>query len=145
MKIQPLHDNFKVPTRGSALAGGYDLYAPEAGELKHNEPEALKVPLGFAAEVPPGYVALIVPRSGKGAKSGVSLNNTIAVIDADYRGEWIAFLRIRNHEPFKWEAGEAILQFVLVEALSVEFEVVDQLSETERGSGGFGSTDNKGV
>jgi len=143
MNIEPRHPNFKVPTKGTELAGGYDLYAPEDGELKHDTDVGLMVPLGFAAEIPVGYVGLILPRSGKGAKQGLSLNNTCGVIDPDFRGEWMACLRIRNHAPFKWEAGEAILQLLIVPVLSVEFNIVDKLSDTARGEGGFGSTDEK--
>jgi dUTP pyrophosphatase len=143
MNIEPMHPNFKVPSKGTELSGGYDIYAPEAGELKHDAEVGLMIPLGFAAEIPVGYVGMLVPRSGKGAKHGLELNNTCGIIDADYRGQWMACLRIKNHAPFSWEAGEAILQLLIVPVLSVDFTIVDSLSETDRGDGGFGSTDKK--
>lgn len=98
------------------------------------------VPLGFAAEVPVGHVALLLPRSGAGAKQGLSLNNTVGVIDADYRGEWMACLRVRNGEAIQWTKGERLLQFVIVPVATPELQVVKALASTERGEGGFGST-----
>lgn len=139
MNFKQLHPNFQLPTKGSAAAGGYDLYMPEAGTLNQYTKEFF--PLGFAAEVPPGYVALILPRSGTGAKKGVELVNTSAVIDADYRGEWMAMLTLKpGHPDFGFEAGEKLLQFILVPALDMVPTLVTELSDTGRGSGGFGST-----
>ncbi|TNF01491.1 MAG: dUTP diphosphatase [Gammaproteobacteria bacterium] len=140
MKIKPLHPNFQVPTKGTDQAGAYDIYMPTSGALHFGSDEAVKVPLGFAAEVPEGHVALLLPRSSAGAKKGLELNNTCGVIDADYRGEWIAFLRIKNSESLHWDQGERLLQVLIVPAASVNFEVVDELSSTDRGEGGFGST-----
>ena len=142
MNIQPLRPGFKVPTRGTERAGGYDIYMPEPGVLERDV-KGQMVPLGFAAEVPVGHVALLLPRSGAGAKLGVSLNNTVGVIDADYRGEWMACLRLKNHQPLTWEAGERLLQFVLVPVTTPELQVVDSLEDTVRGEGGFGSTNQK--
>lgn len=139
MNIKPLHPNFKVPTRGTEHAGGFDIYMPEDGELPKNE-EGIFFKLGFATEVPKGYVALLLPRSGAGAKHGISLNNTVGVIDADYRGEWMACLRLRNDLPHKWKAGDKILQFVIVPVHTPELVIVDELSDTARGEGGFGHT-----
>ena len=140
MNIQPLHPFFKCPTRGTDHAGGYDIYMPEDGCVKANQEKGLMVPLGFAAEVPVGHVALLLPRSGAGAKLGLSLNNTVGVIDADYRGEWMACLRVRNGEAIQWTKGERLLQFVIVPVATPELQVVKALASTERGEGGFGST-----
>ena len=142
MNIQPLRPGFKVPTRGTERAGGYYIYMPEPGVLERDV-KGQMVPLGFAAEVPAGHVALLLPRSGAGAKLGVSLNNTVGVIDADYRGEWMACLRLKNHQPVTWEAGERLLQFVIVPVTTPELQVVDSLEDTFRGEGGFGSTNQK--
>lgn len=139
MNIQPLHTNFKCPTRGTDRSGGFDIYMPEPGVLERDV-KGQMVPLGFAAEVPTGHVALLLPRSGAGAKHGVSLNNTVGVIDADYRGEWMACLRLKNHQPLTWEAGERLLQFVLVPVTTPELQIVDSLEDTDRGEGGFGHT-----
>ena len=143
MNIKKLHPNFKMPTRGTEHAGGYDIYMPEAGVLMPGATYGQMVPLGFAAEIPVGFVALILPRSGAGAKHGVSLNNTVGVIDADYRGEWMACLRMKNGTAHRWEAGERLLQFVLVPVHTPELVMVEELGTTARGEGGFGSTNQK--
>jgi len=140
LNIKQLHPNFKMPTRGTDQAGGYDIYMPEKGSMMPGATYGLMVPLGFAAEVPVGYVALLLPRSGAGAKHGVSLNNTVGVIDADYRGEWMACLRLKNGLPHRWEAGERLLQFILVPVGTPELQLVEELGSTARGDGGFGST-----
>ena len=138
MRIKPLHFNFNKPTKGTQGAGAYDLYMPVSGVIEENG--ICKVGLGFAAEVPEDHIALIVPRSGMGAKYGIELNNSCGVIDSDYRGEWIATLRTKDGKAFQWNAGERLLQFVLVLVISVELEIADELSDTERGTRGFGSS-----
>lgn len=138
MNIQSLHPDFILPARGSDTAGGYDIFMPDAGSTEEGKPMMVK--LGFAAEVPPGHVALLLPRSGAGAKFGVELNNTCGVIDSDYRGEWMATLRTKGGEYFGWAKGERVLQFVIVPVTTPELVVVEQLESTIRGAGGFGST-----
>lgn len=138
MLIKPLHPNFIMPTKGTQLAGAFDIYMPEAGAIAQNETK--KVGLGFAAEVPVGHVALILPRSGEGSKFGLELNNTCGVIDSDYRGEWIATLRTKNGEKYEWTQGQRCLQFLIVPVADVTLELADELSSTERGAGGFGSS-----
>jgi dUTP pyrophosphatase len=137
MKIQKLHPRFIMPTKGTEKAGAFDIYMPESGQ-------ATQVPtlfhLGFAAEVPPGHVAIMVPRSSTGAKFGLELNNTCGVIDSDYRGEWKAMLRTKGIEAFSWGAGERVLQFLIVPIADVRLQLVDELPVSTRGSGGFGST-----
>lgn len=98
------------------------------------------VKLGFAAAIPPGYVGLLFPRSGVGAKHGVELNNTCGVIDADYRGEWMASIRTKSGNTFTWQAGERVIQCVVVPVLDLQLVQVDDLDDTSRGQGGFGST-----
>lgn len=140
MNIKPIHPDFQLPQRNSAGAGGYDLYMPFAGKVSEGQDGKIKVPLGFAAEVPEGYVALILPRSGVGSKAGLELNNTCGVIDSDYRGEWIATIRTKNGEEYGWAAGERLLQFILVPVHCPELQVVTDLSDTARGTGGLGSS-----
>lgn len=137
MLIKPLHNSFIMPTKGSEHAGAIDLYMPEAGEVTDSP---VMVKLGFAAAIPPGYVGLLFPRSSVGAKHGVELNNTCGVIDSDYRGEWMASIRTKSGIPFSWKAGERVLQCVVVACLDVQPKLVDDLDETKRGEGGFGST-----
>lgn len=139
MNIKQLHPNFVMPTLGSEGAGAYDLYMPEAGVLTQAS-EGTAIKLGFAAEVPRGFAALLLPRSGTGAKAGVSLNNTVGVIDSDYRGEWIANLRLRNEKPFAWNAGDRVLQMLIVPVALVNLQLVNELDATARGIGGFGSS-----
>lgn len=138
MRIKSLHINHIMPTKGTEQAGAFDIYMPEAGKVTGVVPTM--VALGFAAEVPAGNVALILPRSGVGVKTGLELNNTCGVIDSDYRGEWKAALRTKNGMPFSWEAGERMLQFLIIPVTSVTLEPVDELSDTSRGAGGFGSS-----
>lgn len=102
--------------------------------------ESQMVGLGFAAAVPTGHIGLLLPRSSSGAKHGVELNNTCGVIDSDYRGEWKAAIRTKSGKSFDWEAGERILQFMIVPIADVSLKLVDSLDETSRGVGGFGST-----
>ncbi|WP_460989809.1 dUTP diphosphatase, partial [Staphylococcus aureus] len=82
---------------------------------------------------------MLLPRSGVGAKAGVRLRNTCGVIDSDYRGEWMAVIST-DREPFRWAAGDRLLQMVLVPVGTPELQLVEELSETNRGEGGFGST-----
>ena len=140
MNIKPLHPNFRMPTRATELSGGFDVYMPEHGRLFPHADFGVMVGLGFSAAIPEGHVALLLPRSGTGSKQGLELNNTCGVLDADYRGEWKASLRIKNNAPFKWDAGERILQFVIVPVAQVTLNQVDDLDETVRGAGGFGHT-----
>ncbi len=140
MKFLAMHENFKLPTKGTEHAGAYDIYMTTDGEA--NEHSYTEYPLGFATEIPPGFVALILPRSGVGAKKGLELNNTCGVIDSDYRGEWVAFLKTKNFPGHSWKAGDRILQYVLVPVLDSPPERVHALSPTQRNTGGFGSSGN---
>lgn len=137
MRILALHSNFIMPTKGSKHAAAHDLYMPEAGTATGT---SQLVGLGFAAAVPFGHVALLLPRSSTGAKHGLELNNTCGIIDADYRGEWKAALKTKSGIPLHWTAGERLLQFLIVPVTNVMLMQVDTLDDTARGSGGFGST-----
>ena len=137
MQIKALHPDFIMPTKGTAHSAGWDLYMPTNGRVTH---EPLKVPLGFAAAIPQGWVALLLPRSGAGSK-GLELVNTCGVIDADYRGEWIANLQLKPGHPIReFNTGDRLLQVVLVPHYQLNFQLVDELPATARGEGGFGST-----
>lgn len=137
MLIKPIHSNFIMPSKSTDGAGAFDIYMPESGTI---DGDAYRYPLGFAAAVPKGHVALILPRSGAGVNHSVELNNTCGVIDSDYRGEWIASLRTKSGNTFSWDAGDRVLQFLVVPIANVELECADSLDETDRGAGGFGST-----
>lgn len=137
MRIKKIHPGFVLPIKSTERAGAFDIYMPIGGCTSS---QLTKIPLGFAAEVPENHVALIFPRSGVGAKHGLELNNTCGVIDSDYRGEWIATMRTKSGEWFGWEAGDRLLQFLIVPVAEVTLELADELDTTERGTGGFGST-----
>lgn len=137
MRIQSLHTGFIMPKRNSEHSGAFDLYMPEAGYADGNKQF---VKLGFATEIPVGYAAFLLPRSGTGAKFSLELNNTIGLIDSDYRGEWMAALKTKDGSRFEWAAGERILQFCLVPVYTPTLELVNSVSKTDRGAGGFGSS-----
>lgn len=137
MLIKSLHPSFIMPTKGTDNAGAFDIYMPEDGMATGN---SALIGLGFAAAVPVGHVALLLPRSSTGAKQGLELNNTCGVIDADYRGEWKAALRTKDSRHFAWKAGERILQFLVVPVPAITLIRSDSLDTTERGEGGFGSS-----
>ena len=138
MRIKALHQNFVLPIKATDKAGAFDIYMPESGAIVGHHGKL--VGLGFAAAVPEGHVALILPRSGVGAKHGVELNNTCGVIDSDYRGEWMASLKTKNGSAYRWEAEDRLLQFLVVPVADVTLEEVDELNSTQRGTGGFGHT-----
>jgi dUTP pyrophosphatase len=137
MDIKSLTTAFIMPTKASDKAGAFDIFMPAAGEVAG---ESKLIGLGFAAAVPDGHVALLLPRSSSGAKHGLELNNTCGVIDSDYRGEWKAAMRTKSGIPFSWVAGERVLQFLIVPIANVTLTEVADLDETKRGEGGFGST-----
>jgi dUTP pyrophosphatase len=137
MRIQALHKNFIMPTKGTDKAGAFDIYMPEPGCIS-GQPKMFG--LGFATEVPENHVALILPRSSTGAKFGLDLNNTCGVIDSDYRGEWKAMLRTKDGGYYEWVIGDRLLQFLVVPVAEIQLEQVENLNRTKRGAGGFGSS-----
>lgn len=138
VKFKQLSDNFKLPAQSTEDAAGFDLYMPQAGHIPAGG--KTKVMLGFAAAVPRNHVAIIVPRSGVGARDTLELANTAGVIDADYRGEWMASLKTKDGKEFSWEAGDRLLQAIVIPVPKVTLELVDSLDDTKRGEGGYGST-----
>ena len=137
MLIKSLHPSFIMPTKGTDNAGAFDIYMPEDG-VATGTPQLIG--LGFAAAVPEGYVALLLPRSSTGAKFGLELNNTCGVIDADYRGEWKAAIRTKSGIPHTWNAGDRLIQFIVVPTPNITLVQTDSLDATARGEGGFGSS-----
>ena len=143
MKIKPLVENFIKPEYKHDLSAGMDVYLQEDVTLVIGADNVIK--LGFAAEVPEGYVALLIPRSSSGMK-GLALRNTVGVIDSDYRGEWIAHIVIDQNQDnslldeWHYKRGDRLIQAVIVPFKKVDIEISDELSDTTRGAGGFGST-----
>lgn len=142
VKFVKLSDTAKTPTRGSEKAAGYDLYANfEVADVCHIHPHSIEmIQTGIAMELPENTYGAIYARSGLATKHHLRPANCVGVIDEDYRGEIIVALH--NDSPFTQEVrkGDRIAQLVVVPYVSVEFEEVDKLSNTERGTGGFGST-----
>lgn len=126
-----------MPTKGSNYAGAFDIYMPEGG-IATGSPQLIG--LGFAAAVPHGHVALLLPRSSVGAQFGLELNNTCGVIDSDYRGQWKASIATKSGMPMPWAAQDRLLQFLVVPVAQITLELVGSLDDTERGAGGFGSS-----
>ena len=139
MKIKPLVDNFIIPEYKRELSGGMDIYLQQDVTLNVGSDNVIN--LGFAAEVPEGHIAMLLPRSSTGMK-GIALRNTVGIIDADYRGEWIAHITLDSicDKPIAYKRGERILQAVIVPFNKVEIELSDTLSQTGRGDTGFGGT-----
>ena len=141
IKIKKLRDNAILPSRGSAAAAGYDLYACTSDSEVTIPPHAtVKIGTGLAIAVPEGYFGAIFARSGLAAKEGLRPANCVGVADSDYRGEYIVALHNDTDLPKTVKCGERIAQLVIMPYLSVEFDEVDELDETDRGAGGFGST-----
>lgn len=139
MKIKPLVNNFIKPEYKRDLSGGLDIYFQTDVILNPNQIN--QIPLGFASEVPEGHVALLLPRSSAGIK-GIGLRNTVGVIDADYRGEWLAYITLDHicDKPITFKRGERALQALIVPFSRVAIELTDTLSKTGRGDTGFGGT-----
>ena len=142
MKIKLLSNLATVPTRGSEYAAGYDLYAavPETTIIPANSVE--KIPTDIAIEIPEGFAGLILARSGLATKEGLRPANCVGVIDADYRGEWIVALHNDSTETQIIRHGDRIAQAMILPVLPTTFEQVEELPDTERGVGGFGSSGN---
>lgn len=141
LKIKKLRPNAVLPTRGSDGAAGLDLYAC-MDEPVTLEPRGLyRIPTGVAIALPDrNTVGLIFARSGLGVKHGISLSNAVGVIDSDYRGELNVGLCNLGDEPYTLNPGERFAQLVIMPVLMPELLETDDLGETERGTGGFGST-----
>ena len=140
VRIKKLNENAVIPTRGSEQAAGYDLYAATTEPVTILPHETVKVGTGLAIAVPDGYFGAIFARSGLAAKQGLRPANCVGVADSDYRGEYIVALHNDTDFERTISPKERIAQLVVMPYLAVEFEEKDELSETARGEGGFGST-----
>lgn len=143
VNIKKLRDNAIVPTYGSKYAAGADLYACLDEDITIEPSKTVLIPTGIAAEVPVGYAGLIYARSGIASKRGLAPANKVGVVDADYRGEIMVALHNHSSEPQTIARDERIAQLVIAPFLSVDFNEVEELSDTVRGAGGFGSTGTK--
>ena len=141
LQIKKLYDNAIVPTRGSAQAAGYDLYARLDTDTYLIPPkETVKVGTGIAVAIPPFNWGGIYARSGLATKQGLRPANCVGVIDSDYRGEVIVALYNDSNEPRLIHNGDRVAQLVITPYVPYDIAVVQELSETDRGADGFGST-----
>ncbi|MEC0091353.1 dUTP diphosphatase [Paenibacillus macquariensis] len=136
----PGNEDVKLPEKMSRLASGYDLYAAVGEDVVLQPGDRKLIPTGFAIAMPEGLEAQIRPRSGLALKHGITCLNTPGTIDADYRGEIRVLLINLGEVPFTIVRNERIAQMVFQIVPQVEWEVVEELSETVRGEGGFGHT-----
>ena len=144
LKIKLLSDTAKVPSRATEGSAGYDLYADIAAPIYLMQGETLLVPTGVAIALPDAKsVAVVCARSGLAIKHGITLANGVGIIDSDYRGEIKVGLINLGNENFVIEPGERIAQLLIMPVEIPELIVSEDLSETDRGSGGFGSTGKK--
>lgn len=140
INIKKLNENAIIPTRGSEGAAGVDLYACTSSSIVIMPHNTVKIGTGLAIELPYGYFGAIFARSGLATKQGLRPSNCVGVCDEDYRGEYVVALHNDTDEPQTINPMERIAQLVVMPYLPVEFNEVDELNETERGTGGFGST-----
>lgn len=138
VRFKKIRDNAIVPTRGSAFAAGYDLCATADCTIEGGE--TVKVGTGICMEIPDGFFGGIFARSGLATKQGLRPANCVGVVDSDYRGELIVALHNDDELSRSIHAGDRIAQLVLIPYLAADFVEVDELEETVRGAGGFGST-----
>jgi dUTP pyrophosphatase len=140
VKYKQLRNTATIPTYQSEFAAGMDLYSANEESITIGVGEIVMVPLGFAMALPDHFEAQIRPRSGIASKFGVTLPNAPGTIDADYRGECCVPLINHGKEPFIVEPNMRIAQMIIAPVVQATFEIVDELDETVRGKGGFGST-----
>lgn len=143
LRIKKLNENARIPTYGTEFSAGADLYALLENDVTILPQETYLIKTGISLEIPEGYVGLIYPRSGLATKKGLAPANKVGVIDSDYRGEIMVALFNHGKEAQTVENGERVAQIVIAPYIQAEFEETDSLSETERNSGGFGSTGRK--
>lgn len=134
---------YSTPEYATAQAAGVDLRASIEEPIVLSSLERVMVPTGIYIELPEGYEAQVRPRSGLAAKHGISIVNAPGTIDADYRGEIKVILVNLSKDDFTINPGERIAQMVIARYEKVEWVEVEELSESERGAGGFGSTGKK--
>lgn len=144
LNIKRLSEDAIIPTYATDYSAGADLYVPKnSGTVTVNPHETKMIKLGIALEIPEGYVGLIFGRSGMASKRSLAPANKVGVIDSDYRGECMVALHNHSNIPQSVEAGERIAQIAIVPYIKCDYCEVEELSDTVRGAGGFGSTGSR--
>lgn len=140
IEVKKLREDATLPTRGSAYSAGYDLYAAIDEPITIAPHKTEKIGTGLAFALPEETFAAIFARSGLATKEGLRPANCVGVCDSDYRGEYIVALHNDSEETRTIEPQERIAQMILMSINPINFTEADELSETDRGEGGFGST-----
>lgn len=143
IRVKKLDARAELPVFGSEFAAGADLRACLDGDLTIAPGQTALIHTGLALEIPAGYAGLVYARSGLASKHGLAPANKVGVIDADYRGEIMVALHNHGAESQTVGHGERIAQLVVTPFLAVDYEEADELTDTARGAGGFGSTGTK--
>lgn len=144
MKVKVINrSRFDLPRYATPLSAGMDVRADIDEAVVLRPLERAMIPTGLYIELPAGYEMQIRPRSGLAAKHGITVLNSPGTIDADYRGEIRVILVNLSNEEFRIEGGERIAQMVVARHEQIEWELSEELAESERGAGGFGSTGKK--
>lgn len=143
VRIKKLDERAKIPTYQTEFSAGADIYTMEGDTVTVSPHETVLLHTGFAIEIPEGYAGLIFARSGLATKKGLAPANKVGVVDADYRGECMVALHNHSDFPVTVEGGERIAQLMIVPFLKAEFSLSEELSDTVRADGGFGSTGRK--
>lgn len=140
IRVKRIKENAIMPTYGSSEAAGADLYACLSEPVTIEPGKSVFIPTGLAMELPRGYAGLIYARSGLACKRGLAPANKVGVVDSDYRGEFMIVLYNHGDTPQIIEHGERIAQLVITPVITPGFAEVEELTQTQRSGGGFGST-----
>lgn len=143
LKVKILDGRAIIPTYATENSAGADIYNMNGCAVEIGAHQTVFIKTGLAIEIPDGFVGLVFARSGIASKRGLAPANKVGVIDSDYRGEWTVALHNHSDVPAVVDGGERIAQVVVVPCMQATFDIVDSLSETARGEGGFGSTGQK--
>ena len=140
IKVKKLRPGAHLPTYGTEFSAGADLYACLEEPVVIAPGETKKIPTGLSMEIPIGCAGLIYARSGLGTKQGLAPANKVGVVDSDYRGEFMVFLHNHGSQTQTVSHGDRVAQLLVTPVFTPGFEEADELTDTARGTGGFGST-----
>ncbi len=140
IEIKPLNERARIPRRMTTHAAGYDLYTSIEEDIVLEPGEVKLIPTGISIGIPEGYEAQIRPRSGLALKHSVGILNAPGTIDSDYRGEVGIIMFNFGKQPFTIQPDTRVAQMIVAKCETIDFLIVDELSDTERGAGGFGHT-----
>ena len=140
IKVKKLRPGATLPTYGTEFSAGADLYACLEAPVTIAPGETKKIPTGLAMEIPVGCAGLIYARSSLGTKQGLAPANKVGVVDSDYRGEFLIFLHNHRSQPQTVSHGDRVAQLLVTPVFTPGFVEAEELTDTLRGTGGFGST-----